>query len=257
LGTRIATIDFYRNFVSPQSLKYIFLVTWPFVFLFRRKVLKWTFVILPALLINLVGGAYLIQARYHYDHSTFAIVVICILDLIYSGQLRRFSPLLLLVGLGITTTNGLYERPLLDPYNIFAKSFWDTDYNRRTKLMLSLSKHLHDDINISSDYISSSYLVNGRRRSFMFPNPMKPGYFGLYGSCDGLTIKFQNLPTPDLIVIREDSQLNDIELEALKHKFILVDPNYQLPGFRVYLSPKTMHKDVIHQALMLANSSVK
>ena len=60
-----------------------------------------------------------------------------------------------------------------------------------------LDKVLPRDAVISADYSSINYLLRSREKVYMFENPFRPVYFGVYGACDGEKTALRNLPDAD------------------------------------------------------------
>lgn len=195
---------FYRwKILIPEVRQYLLLLLWPLV-PFLRSTFPMCLLPLGGVAVNVLGGGYLIQSQFHYDHSTFAGVIIVVL----LGLSRARYPLVwgvLLAGITVwvnVTVRNVRVR-LRDPMN---PQFWEIKKDDRTRFVEALSRRLPTDIVLATDYTSNNYLLPGRQWVYMLDNPFRPDYFGIYDLCDGNQRPYTKIPMVDLVVMKRDAR---------------------------------------------------
>jgi len=231
----LRTPSFYAgHFLSREAARYFLLLFWP-VFLFLESSFPFCLLPLPGALINMVGGGYMIQGYWHYDHSTFAAVMIAIL---IGLDKEKWKKSLALILAAITLVINLESPSVrLRATELFSRSFWQMKKVPQVRFLETLRKRLPRDVVISADYISSNYLLEGHENVYMFNNPFGWDHFGVYGLCTDPV----SLPRPDLVVLqtgwkidpRTQSLLND----SYEHQRI--HDNDNSAEFDVYLLSKS------------------
>lgn len=184
----------------PLVLHYLALLLWPLPFFVWHT---FPIVLLPlaGAVINVIGSGYLIQTAYHYDHSTYASIIIVMLLGLERMRWRTAVGLVLAgVALWIDLRTTAVRMKLTAPKA--APDFWELAKDERTVFLERLSDVLPRDIVIAADYTSINYLLPGRDAVYMLENPFRPDNFGIYGLCDGAVGKYRSVPTVDLAVVR-------------------------------------------------------
>jgi uncharacterized membrane protein len=189
-------------------LLYFVKLLWPLVFVIYRA--PWIgLALLPGLGINIVANtSYLIENYWHYDHSTYAVVLI--IFIFGLPRIRRAQTVALticvLALLSHVVVPEIYRNSITRP---LSENFWRVKKVRPVKLLEDLNRVLPRDEIISADYTSLSYLLPQRDQLYAFPNPIKSSYFGVFGVCE----EFKTIRAPLVLVIREKYQMNT-ELQA-------------------------------------------
>lgn len=207
------------QFFSSAALGYLAMLLWP-ALLVPECAFPWLLVALPGALINLIGGAYLIHGTYHYDHSTMAAVAITLCEAL--PRARHMVPrvaalvsVLLLMHLVPFESHKLRQRLP----ELASREFWDLEKSPRVTALEKLDKILPRDAVISADYTSINYLLESREKVYMFENPFRPAYFGVYGACDGNKTPLRNLPDVDLVLVSPDREIDPSVRQLLSEKF--------------------------------------
>jgi uncharacterized membrane protein len=209
---------FLRQHIFNRDVaRYLLLLFWP-TFLFLRSSFPFCLLPLPGALINVLGGAYLIQGYWHYDHSSFAAVLIAVLIGLDKARWKKsLSLILAIIMLGINLKRPSIRTRVTEP---FTRSFWQIKKVPQVRFLEDLRKRLPWDVVISADYISLNYLLEGHEHVYMFRNPFGREYFGIYGLCEDPT----SLPKPDLVLLRAgyhvDAQTQALLKESYEHNRI-------------------------------------
>lgn len=186
-----------RILSSPSVKKYMLLVYWPLIPVFFCA--PWV-LLLPftAVAINIISGSpYLVAGYYHYDHSSFAAVVIAVIICMERIPVKVWFATVIAVS--VTALN-LFSSAGSIRVRISALSsseFWNVQKLENVKFFEHLNRELPISTSISADFRSMSYFLGGRRDVYMFPNPLESVYFGIQGLCT----KFENPPAVDLILV--------------------------------------------------------
>lgn len=239
LTTRLKTAQFWNQRLNGEALRYMVLLFWPLAVTAFRSGMFWGLPLIGAT-INLLAGGYLIKAGYHYDHSTFACVIMAVL--LSLREARWAAPRALLLAAGAIWLCWDYAVPLPQTWRS-AISQWcggeectrvirvslrsiperrlrDLLPDERVALLLRLRDKLPRDAVISADYTSLNYLLGRVETSYMLNNPFSPSAFGIYGACDGYAAKLDLLPRPDLVVLYRDFKLKRAVWEAIRPHYI-------------------------------------
>ena len=122
-----------------------------------------------------------------------------------------------------------------------------------------LDKVLPRDAVISADYSSINYLLRSREKVYMFENPFRPVYFGVYGACDGEKTALRNLPDADLVLISPDREIHPSVRQLLSDKFdphdIGAAPKSIL--FHAFIRRETEYKLKIEDSLSLVEPALR
>lgn len=156
--------------------------------------------------VNLIGGGYLILAAYHYDHSTFAGVIMVLL--LGFRQIAWKHAVAALLATVAVATNLLYQHNSTHLTHPWRASYWQFDKNVATRFVELANERLPKDIVISADFNSVNYLLAGRSSVYMFENPFRADYFGVYGACDESVAEMTRVPLADLVILRNDIARN-------------------------------------------------
>jgi uncharacterized membrane protein len=202
IWSQLLNPSYYKiKFASPGVMRYLLTLLWPMVF-FARSTFPISLLPLPGAFINIFGSGYLIQSRHHYDHSTYAAVIIVMLLGIRRVRFKKtLGTVLVLIAAWINLHTPLVRMKVT---TVRTPEFWSLEKDERTRFVELLNELLPPDIVISADYTALNYLLRGRDTVYMFENPFRPDYFGIYGLCDGVVGVYRTVPTPDIAVVRGD-----------------------------------------------------
>lgn len=198
-----------------EVLTYLLLLFWP-VFIFGPYSLRVAAAAIPGALINILTGyPYHVSGFYHYDHTTFGVVVAGVL--VGLGRcswprLRVASLLAVALALQLIWSGG-FRVAVGSP---LSRDFWQLEKSDEVALLEVLSRALPSGAVISADYTSASYLLSPSRQLFMFPNPFTREYFGLYGQCEGFAA---DAPLVDLVVIHHSKDVPVAVTKILREQY--------------------------------------
>jgi hypothetical protein len=203
LADSIFNLNFWGSkFKDRNNAIYISQVLWPLcLFLCFVRSYRWVaLLILPlvGVLINVLGGAYLIKLHYHYDHTTTSLLIISLWLLFGAIRRPRFALALFVVGFVIQMATFQLEIPQNIWSHIVSTPHLSLRENPSTRWTIEVGKRLPDDTVVSADYTSLVYLLQPNLKVFMFENPFKETYFGFYGVCTALNPKVE----PDVVILR-------------------------------------------------------
>ncbi len=193
--------SYYRvRFLQPEVLKYLGLLLWPVV-PFVHSTFPMTLLPFAGALINLLGSGYLIQSAYHYDHSTYAsVIIVMLLGLERASYKKILGALLVAAAVWVNLYTPTVRMKMTAAWT--SGDFWYFGKDERTVFVERLNEALPPDLVISADYATLNYLLRGRMRVYMFENPFRPDNFGIYGLCDGVVGAYRTVPAVDLTVVR-------------------------------------------------------
>jgi len=207
--------DFYRERLGRVLvLLYLLKLMWP-VLLVASKVGPFWLLPLPGAAINVVADAdYLVTGYFHYDHSTFAGVIIVVL--LGLERVRHKAVIAaLLVATSLLLPMFLPQWYRARPGQLFEQHFWRIPRDERVTFVEQLNERLPPDVVISADYNSVSYLLPGREKVFMFENPFQLQYFGIYGLCE----KMAAPPMPEVLVLRAGYEVSQLARGIMRESF--------------------------------------
>jgi len=203
LADSIFNLNFWiSKFKDRNNAIYSSQVLWPLcLFLCFVRSYRWVaLLILPlvGVLINVLGGAYLIKLHYHYDHTTTSLLIISLWLLFGEIRRPRFALSLFVVGFVIQMATFQWEIPQNIWSHILSTPHLRLRENPSTRWTIEVGKRLPDETVVSADYTSLVYLLQPNLKVFMFENPFKETYFGFYGICTVLNPKVE----PDVVILR-------------------------------------------------------
>lgn len=221
LSESIFTLKFWvSKFEDQKNVIYSSQILWPLclLLLFIRSYRWIALLILPVVgvVINILGGAYLIQLHYHYDHTTTSLLIISLWLLF--GEIRKPRLALGLFVVGFVIQMATFQAEI--PKSIWAHFLSTPNLplreNPSTRWTLEVGKRLPADTVVSADYNSLVYVLQPSLKVFMFENPFKETYFGFYGTCTQLNPKVE----PDVVILRGKYPNQElIPSYYTKHKF--------------------------------------
>ncbi len=242
---------FSRYFSQPFSLEvignvffrsdvavYLAKLFWPLLFVNR---IAWPFALaaLPGVIVNILSGSdELIALRFHYDHSTFAMILLaCIVGVLHSAKpalhaLALVIPTLFFHVVDSGPWRGEDDLPYFVTSSIFeplTRDYWEAEKRPQVETLEYLNSVLPRNIVISADYTSVNYLLRSRKDVFMMENPFHPESFGVYGRCE----TFAEAIRPDLVIVHREKQISlavQRELSATYEQHFLPEA-----GFLVYI----------------------
>lgn len=200
LAASLRNPEFYTtHFFTAAAAVYLGMLLGPVV-PFIRVTFPLTLLPLAGAAVNLIGGGYLIKAAYHYDHSSFAgVIIVLLLGLPRIRWQKSVALLLAIAAIAINLTYRENSIRLTDPFH---DAFWQLHKRIETRFIEITAQVLPKDIVISADYTTINYLLKGRSSVYMYENPFRGDYFGVYGGCDGETGALTKVPKADLVVLR-------------------------------------------------------
>lgn len=225
---------------DPKVWRYLALLFWP-ALLCGRAALPYVLAAVPAALVNIIGGTYLIEMYYHYDHSTFA-MVLCAVLLALSRLKRPALISALLVSMSLGLQFGLPQQFRTPGADIF-KSIWKLEKIEDTRVAENLAAVLPRDLVLSVDYTTINYLLAGRKEIYMWENPFERASFGIYDMCE----EFKSPPQVDLVILRHDYKVKpELQqmLDEYYEKIAIVSDK-----FNVYVNPRSKRIGEIKAAL--------
>jgi hypothetical protein len=195
--------DYWTRVLTADVARYLAMLFWPVLF-FPRAAFPMTLLPLAGATVNVLGSGYLIKTEWHYDHSTYAAVIIAML--LGLSRIRRkdlVAILIFAVALGIHLYWPHMRARVTQVWN-GQGDWWAFPKDDRVTFYERLTTLLPADVVISSDYHTVSYLLPGQSQVFMFENPFRPDHFGVYGLCDGGGKPLPGLPPADLVVLQDE-----------------------------------------------------
>ncbi len=203
IWTELLRPAYYARVLLPEVPWYLLMLLWPVVF-FPRAAFPMIFLPLAGAAINVLGSGYLLKSTFHYDHSSYAAVIIVML--IGLSRIKRknlVAIVLFAVALGIHLYWPHMRARVTRVWN-GEDNLWAFKKDERTVFSERLNALLPPDTVVSADYGTVNYLLRGRSQAFMFENPFRPDYFAIYDLCDGDEKPLPGLPPVDLVVLRAD-----------------------------------------------------
>ena len=228
-----------KAFLNQETGLYFLKVFWPLLVYVKRLPLL-VLLPLPAVLVNCLGGGYLIQGQWHYDHSSFAMVLAV---LILGLSKSRFADIIsLALGISMCLIN-LVSQPLTRTqlFEPFESKFWMLEKDARVEFVEKLNQVIPKDLLISADYTSVNYLMPGREEIYNFHNPFYRDSFGVYGVCE----EFAKKPEIDFVLVHSEYEIREdilalLERDFTEYRFNLADKDYY---FRMWLRPESANYD--------------
>jgi Predicted membrane protein (DUF2079) len=219
--------DFFQEKLGrPLVGVYLLKLMWP-VLLVAPKVGPFWLLPLPGAAINVIADTnYLVKGFYHYDHSTFAGVIVAVL--LGLERMRRSSWIAsALMAVTLLLPLRLTEWYRARPAQLLEKDFWRLPLDNRVVWVEELNRRLPADVIISADYISVSYLLPDRDNVFMFENPFRLEYFGIYGLCEQMATP----PIPEVLVLRQDHKLTPTARKTIDDGYTKVSEQHAIQVF--------------------------
>jgi len=192
-----------KNFLSKDSLVYLLKSYWPLL-LCAFSQPKLLLLPAPALAINLLGGGYLIAMSYHYDHSSFAMILIGLFLSFERSKVARklgFLTCLLPFLLACFHYEGYRDRfqVMLNP------AFYSYEPSERVYFLEKLVDSIPEDVVLSADYHLQSYFSRSSVRVYRWENPFESSYFGVYGVCT----EMKPMPVVDIIALDGETRISE------------------------------------------------
>jgi hypothetical protein len=183
----------------PEAGAYLGRLLWPEL-LVLPVAPAWALLPLPAALVNIAsGGRYLVEGSWHYDHASFALLLVGLVHALGRARRPRPAAAALVAGLGLAV--GLAQPPSrTPPWAVLERAFWRFEKDERVRLAEALAAALPAEALTSADYTTLNYLLDGRPAVYMFPNPLESEVFGIAGLCS----RWADPPRPELVVLRDD-----------------------------------------------------
>ena len=127
------------------SLRYLLLLVWPvLLYAYRTRFLFTSDALLPGAFINMLVGGYLIQGRWHYDHSTFAGVLIAVLISLERIKWKRtLACSLVFVTLGLHLKGTFLREPLI---KLWHPSFWEIGKIPQVRFLEQLNREIPENL---------------------------------------------------------------------------------------------------------------
>ncbi len=215
-------------FIRKDVGVYLLNLMWPIVFFLHLRSLLF---LLPAagLFVNIISkSGYYIEGYYHYDFCTMAAVIIIVIEGISKTTYKKIISCLLLATAIYFHFNMKTRVPLSAP---LTKSFYQFEKKAEVQFLHQLNQVLPENTTITADYITINYLITNHPNIFMFENPFRSAYFGLYGLCD----RFKTPPAVDLIVMRSDYKMDKNIQSFFSSHFYLVSQEWN--RFWIWANP--------------------
>lgn len=171
-----------ESFLRMDVAKYLLILLFPAIFL-PRKSAVFLFALLPAVaILASTRIPYHIQMKYHYDYATIAVVLIAWLSALATKNSQWRVGITSIVALAFIAGLVFTETWNTSLKNYSAVGLWPMATKSPTvEFLEGLKGKLPTNIRISTDYYSLSYLIGpGRNKIYMWPNPIKTDYFGIY-----------------------------------------------------------------------------
>lgn len=249
LGSRLTSWSYVRGLLNEKNLTYLLMIAWPLLLLPLRAALPWLIALSPAVMVNIIGGSYLVLGAYHYDHSTFAVVLIMICSTLKDAPLKWARGLAILCVMAFLHTNYGFHPTRTQVTRMLRADFWHLSKSPVVENLERLSDALPRSTSISADYTTINYLFTGRHDVFMYPNPFEPSYFGIYGSCDGRAMPFHGISDVDLVLLRPGQSLKQENREALPDLYAPATSSLKQFGFQAYVHRDAVDRESILRAL--------
>lgn len=219
-----------ETFLRPQVGLYAALLLWPMLLFVRR----WSWLaLLPAagVFVNVVSKSnYLVEAQFHYDSCTMAAVIIVVIEGLAACRYKRIMATILLALM--ITANYVSPRVRTPLHGVFRSDCNAFVVRPEVRFLEKLNRALPEDTVISADYVSLCYLLPGHPEVYMFENPFKRSYFGLYDVCEDFAVK----PEVDLILVHRSQRLDDWKIDLIPDSFVSIAVR-DLP-FRVWANQR-------------------
>jgi uncharacterized membrane protein len=242
LTHKLSSIEFYAAMAThPDTGPYLVKLMWPLI---PFAVVSFPFVlgVLPGAAINIFSlTGYFMEAYYHYDHSTYAALLIVVLIGARRVRWKNAIACYLIIGSIWIQFSGDHRQFKTPSREVFKRHFWDLKKSTKTKILEALHHTLPSNTRISADYNSIIYLLGDRIETFMLSNPFAPSYFGIYGLCE----RPKNQIPIDIVVIRNDYEISKATTRILSASFhyvsigngeVNVYVNRELPQYSRLLS---------------------
>ena len=174
----------YQYYVSVffkfEVLRYLFLTLWPLIFLLPLSY-KWFFLALAPIGVNIITGSeYLISSKYHYDHSVVPIVGFIVVYHLFKKRfifIRSFGIFSLALYLHFNFSN--YS---MNQYK--QATFWSVPETTKISSYKAIDSLIPDGSIVSAPSWNLPYFIGNKKKVYMFPNPFKSEYFGIYTKCN-------------------------------------------------------------------------
>lgn len=258
--------DYFNNMFNPayylnsfgreEVLAYMLLVLWPLLVVGREARL-FLLLPLPAVFLNVIANtSYLISAEFHYDHSTYAGVLIACLYALSRGSLSTLrsvtiAAVAVVIMFLFPTRFKNHPKELRDP------TFWDLTKDEKVVGIEYLDKALPRGIVISAEYHASNYLLTSHNQVYMFGNPFISDYFGVYEVCDGVDErKLEKLPIPDIIVLTKDYEVEERAKSALiPYSFEEIPTKGIISPFQILVRKNSAYREKVLAIIKAAENS--
>jgi hypothetical protein len=186
--------------------------------LVSRKYLAFFIPAIPTMFgLAATSASYFYSGYFHYDYAFMTAILLAVSVFVRS---KPFSLRLAGLNLGLLILIGCFHwknpiqlRTPLQSY--FKIQTWDTHLRNKVHFLELLDKNIPQQQSLSADYISINYLIRSGRPIFMWSNPFRTSYFGVYGQC-------VNNPqiTTDWVVLRSDHQGEPELIQSLEADYI-------------------------------------
>lgn len=246
---RLQSLDYYKaSLLRPEVGIYLLKLFWPLLLVVHRT--SWFILLpLPAALINiLANNIYFVETYWHYDHSSFAMILIALRLALEpreqkhqeseelqrkTEQEKRYRRVVqVLLGL-VAVTLSVATQPKFRPQlKLLAQpEKWYLEKFDHVRFLEKLNALLPPQTVVSADFFATSYLM--RKHIYSFPNPFMDLYFGLDDSCT----THQDPPLPDIVILRLSTEIpSDVKnlLETEYDSYTVQAPN-TMRLFTVYV----------------------
>lgn len=241
----------------PEALAYLGRLLWPGLLVLPLAP-AWALLPLPAAFVNVLSGSsYLVEGWWHYDHSSFALVLVGLVHATRRARRPRLLAGALLAGLVAAVSFG-QPPSRTPPTAVLEPGFWHLEKDDRVRVAEALSRALPAEAVTSADYTTLNYLLDDRYQLYMFPNPLESALFGIAGLCTEWT----DPPRPEVVVVRGDYDLSpelEARLDAGWWRWTVVAPAEDgaaasrrlegRPHFRVWIDPLSRRAGALRAAI--------
>lgn len=200
-----------ESFLRIEFLGYLVMLLAPLLLLPRKH---WFFALALIPFLSIIASTrnnYHIQMLYHYDYATVAVLIICWLTACLEHPPIRYLKTRLLIFLAFLIFLPVASLvQMRTPYHyLVASHFWQNKKNIEAEFLEKLNQLAPANISFSADYLSLNYLLDkGRDSVFMWMNPFKSSYFGIYGVCEKSPTK-----EVDMVVLKKEGlKISDLEV---------------------------------------------
>lgn len=237
-------------FLQKEVALYLLLILWPLIFVLPTVPVL-ALLPLPATLINILSQSpYLMQGKFHYDHSSYAMIAIgLVVAFSRSKHALRSSALFFVLSIAIMA--GLPQLFRTRPIELLRPEARDLVRDAHVIFLEHLEKSLPADTTMSSDYTSLNYLLAGHADVFMFPNPITGRYFGVYGLCETQ----KHISDPELVILRDHAEepelarLNEKLTSYQRVQILLPDGREQ---FKIFINSKSPRAELLRHIILNA-----